>query len=356
MNLKSSIKKGIACFTTIFMVTCPLYAKTTSSLPTLTLEKCVEMGINMDTVLPEYTRKIELYTAKKGDYQNLASLEYQQAKTYIEQYETAKTYRKDVIYSTVLDSYQNLILLQEKINLGVKQIELQEKLLNQYSIKFKNGLCDKLTYENQVQELSNLKEEQEKNIKSFENLKASFLKLTNIDVNSYTLVPDYSYEEFDLKESISAYSSRIATELTKYQKNLAELSDTYFWDSIFTSGVGGSNPNYSTYIEGKINVADALAKVDTSYKNYKLSIENLYTTASNSLIDVNLKKAAYQTAQDNLKPLKLKYDTGYISEADYEQQTMACEQARLAYLSSIYNYNVNSYIIMHPWAYSAFSY
>lgn len=358
MALRSQIKKGIACLTTIFMITTPTFAATLTDTTTkpLSLEYAVEMGINMDDVLPSYTRKVEYYKAGKTDIPDLANYSYQQANVYIEQYNTSKVYRKDVVRKNVVDSYQNIILLEQKIALGKTQIALQEKTIKQSAIKLKNGMCDQLTYDKQVQTLSDLKKQQEKNINDLAMSKTSFLKLTNLNLDKYTYEPDFTYEEFKLKDTPTAYASGMANELTKYQKKLAELSDEHFWDTIYNAGPGGTAPTYATYTQKKIDVENALAIVDSNYKSYKEAIESLYTTATNSLKDVEIKKAAYEAAQVDLKPLEIKHKAGYISDFDYEQQVASIESKRLEYLSAVYTYNSNKFTLEHPWTLSMFAY
>lgn len=356
MALRTTFKKGLACLTTLFLIANPVLAQTTPQTKPLNIDYAIEMGINMDTKLPEYTRNIQKYEALKSDPISISSLEYQQYLVYIDQYETAKKYRKDTVAADVLESYQNYILLQQNIALCTSQISLQEKILKQYAIKLKNGMCDQLTYDKQAQTLQDLKEQQDTNQKNLASLKASFLRLTNLNLDTYTLEPDYTYEAFDLGKTSTAYATGVASELIKYQKRLAELSDSHFWDSIYTSGPDGTAPNYSTYVTGKLNVADALALVDSNYTNYKALIENQYTKTSTDLNDITVKKAAYEAAQADLKPLEIKYKAGYVSALDYETQLVTVESKRIQYLSSIYSYNVNKFLLEHPWSMASFAY
>lgn len=356
MALRMTLKKGLACLATLFLITTPVLAQTIPQTKPLSIDYAIEMGINMDTKLPEYSRKVQLYDALKGDYDNIAAYQYQQYNIYIDQYETSKIYRKDVIAKNVLESYQNIILLQEKINLCTSQIALEEKVSKQYAIKLKNGMCDQLAYDKQIQALQDLKDQKEKYEKTLTNSKAAFLKLTNLNLDNYTYEPDYTYEEFNLNATANSYASGMATELIKYQKSLAELSDSHFWDTIYNAGPNGTGPNYSTYVQQKINVADALAIVDSNYTLYRSAIESQYTTASTNLNDISIAKAAYEQAQTDLKPLEIKYRSGYISSLDYEQQLVNTATKKVEYLSAIYTYNINKFELEHPWSMEIFSY
>ena len=211
-------------------------------------------------------------------------------------------------------------------------------------------MCDQLTYDKQLQALEDLKIQQEKNIKDLDTAKSDFLRLTNLNLNAYICEPDYTYEELKITESPIAYASGMAGELIKYQKRLAELADTNFWDTIYNAGPDGTGPTYSTYLKQKVNVADALDLVDSNYKSYKSTIENQFTATINSFNDIATKKATYESAQTDLKALEIKHKAGYVSDFDYEKQLLNIETKKFEYLSAVYKYNMNKFQLEHPWS------
>lgn len=355
MQLNLFIKKGALYLTALLIMTTPTYGQS-DPLPVLTLEQATQKAISMDINISHYNQQIEVTKAKKEDIANLASLQYQTYATQINQSLAAKDYRKDVVAKNVMTTYQNIILLQENINILKKSITLQERLLKAYTIQLDYKMCDQLTYDKQAQRLTDLKMQLEKTQYSLNQLKTEFSRLTYLDIDRYTLTPDYTYEPLVMEDSITTYASRMATELTRYQKQLAELSNTYFWDTYATAGIGGTAPTYATYFEGKVNVAQGLDNVETLYKNYKGAIESQYFTTSSQFNDLKIKETAYNTAKKDLKPLEIKYELGYVSELTYLQQLANIDAANIDYLTAVSNYRLAVFQLENPWTLPCFNF
>lgn len=351
MRLKT-IKKNIAAS---LVIACSLFtpmyaADAKEALPELDLKYAIEMGIGMDDMIPQYARNITVYEANKEDTRNTGSQMYQNYQISANEAETKIAYRKDIITKSVLNSYYGIINTQEAIKLNESSIALQEKLLKQNKIRLDKGMYSQFNYDKDTQALADLKEQGKQYEKDLANLKSQFLKMTNINVDKYTMTPNYTYNEFDLEKPINAYASSAAGELVKYQKQLAEVSESFFWDTIYQSGPGGGGPTYSTYITKKVEVQNKLDNVETAYKNYKQVIESKYIQVEKELSDLTTKLAAYEYAEKALKPLEIKYKAGYVSAMELERQQLDVESKKFEYLRAVETYNVHKFQIEHPWS------
>lgn len=348
MKLGRMVKGTTVLMTSMALLATPAWAEQESK-PVLEMQKAIDMAVGKDDTLGQYNRDIEVYKEQTEEMRDISSFRYSSKQIDVRETEQKKEFRKDIIANEVENDYNNMVLLGKKIELLEEQINLGEKQVKQAKIKKDRGYCDTLTYEKIVQEVENKKVSKEQLQKNLEDAKKSFLKLTNLDVDKYVLVADETYTPFVLEKSLSAYSSEMANELTKYADQKATLNVDNFWDTIYQSGTGGTGPTYTQYLEGKANVQTAKEQVEASYDNYKLLIETKYTALSTQLDAVKNKKDNYNTNVKDMKVAEIKYKAGYLSAIDYETQKVKLDALQVEYLEEVFRYNELKAQVEKPW-------
>lgn len=326
----------------------PLWAaETTKSV--LEVQKAIDMAIGKDDKIGQYSRNIEVYKEQQTGTSDISTLNYNTKKVDIEENEQKKVYRKDVLAKDVIDAYQNMVLLQKNINLLEEQVSLNEKQVKQIEIKKEKGYSDELTYEKTVQTLENTKVSLEQASKNLVDAKKSFLQLTNLSVDNYTLELDAKYEPLILDKDITAYATGMATQLVKYENQKVQLNEENFWDTIYQSGPEGGGPTYATYLEQKANMQNAKDSAKSAYDNYKLLIQTKYTTLSAQQDTIQTKMNDYNTALKDMRVLEIKYKAGYVSAIEYETQKVQLDTLEVEYLKAVFNYNSLKEEIEKPW-------
>lgn len=324
--------------------------------PVLELQKAIDMAIGKDDTLGQYSRNITVYKEQKESMKDISSLGYSTKQIDIDSTEQKKSFRKDVLTKDVTDAYQNMVLLEKNIALLEKKISLGEKQVKQAQIKKDKGYCDELTYEKVVQELENTKVNKSQTEKNLEDAKKSFLQLTNLNVDHYTLEMDETYTPFVLEKSISEYASGMATTLVKYNDKKVQLTEDNFWETIYKSGPEGGGPTYDTYLEKKASVETSKEEVKSAYDMYKLMIETKYTALNAQLDTVKNKMDSYKTSEKDMKVIEIKYNAGYVSAIDYETQKVQLEALELAYLQEVFTYNQLKEQVEKPWTMSGYAF
>lgn len=355
MKLKHTMQKAIVVMASLAILVSPTWAAEETK-PVLELQKAIDMAIGKDDTLGQYSRDITVYEEQKESKRDVSSLDYSLKKIDIEETEQKKIFRKDVIAKDVTVGYENMVLLEKNIELLDKKISLGEKQVKQAQIKKEKGYCDELTYEKTLQELENTKTSKAQAEKNLEDAKKSFLKLTNLNVDKYTLVADETYTPLVLEKSISEYASGMATTLVKYADQKAQLNEENFWDKIYSSGEGGTGPTYATYLEQKSNVQTTKENVKSTYDTYKLLIETKYTALNTQLDVVKNKMDNYKTSEKDMKVTEIKYNAGYVSAIDYETQKVQLDALEVDYLEQVFRYNQLKAQMEKPWTMSEYSF
>lgn len=355
MKLKHMMQKVIVVMASMAILVSPTWAAEEAK-PVLELQKAIDMAIGKDDTLGQYSRNITVYEEQKESMKDVSSVGYSSKKIDIEETEQKKIFRKDVIARDVTVGYENMVLLEKNIELLDKKISLGEKQVKQAQIKKEKGYCDELTYEKTLQELENTKTSKAQAEKNLEDAKKSFLKLTNLNVDKYTLVADETYTPLVLEKSISEYASGMATTLVKYADQKAQLNEENFWDKIYSSGEGGTGPTYATYLEQKSNVQTTKENVKSAYDTYKLLIETKYTALNTQLDVVKNKMDNYKTSEKDMKVTEIKYNAGYVSAIDYETQKVQLDALEVDYLEQVFRYNQLKAQMEKPWTMSEYSF
>ncbi|ADZ84634.1 TolC family protein [Cellulosilyticum lentocellum] len=356
MKLNKGIKKALLLLSVTSLITTSVLAAPVTEKKELDLDYAITMAISKDETLGEYARNTAVYTEQKKSIENIGSVEYSSKKIAIEELNQKKQFQKDRITKEVTEQYQNIVLLQRNIELLKKQINLNENQVKQVTIKKEKGFCDELTYEQAVQSLEESKVKKEQTEKNLGDAKKSFLNLTNINTDNYILKEENTYEPFVLDQSINSYATAMATKLLKYENEKVNLSEDDFKENIYKSGVGGTGPKYSDYLEQKINVENSKVKLQTSYDKYRLLIETQYTVLSAQLDSINTKANEYKNSVKEMKALEIKYKAGYISTLDYETQKVALDAKQVDYLNEVYKYNILKMQFEKPWTMSEYSF
>lgn len=355
VKLNHIVKKAVVVMASMSLLVNPTWAAEEEK-PVLELQKAIDMAISKDDTLGQYSRNITVYEEQKESMKDVSSVGYSSKKIDIEETEQKKAFRKDVIARDVTVGYENMVLLEKNIELLDKQISLGEKQVKQAQIKKEKGYCDELTYEKTVQELENTKVSKAQAEKNLEDAKKSFLQLTNLNVDKYTLVADETYTPLTLEKSINEYASGMATTLTKYDTEQAQLNEEHFWDTIYKSGEGGTGPTYVTYLEQKANVQTTKENVKSAYDAYKLLIETRYTALNTQLDVVKNKMDNYKTSEKDMKVAEIKYNAGYVSAIDYETQKVQLAALEVDYLEQVFKYNQLKAQIEKPWTMSEYAF
>lgn len=141
----------------------------------------------------------------------------------------------------------------------------------------------------------------------------------------------------------------MANELTKFADQKATLNVDNFWDTIYQSGVGGTGPTYTTYLENKAQVQTAKEQVKANYDNYKLLIEKKYTELNAQLDAIKSKKDSYNISIKDMKVAEIKYKAGYLSAIDYETQKVQLDALQVEYLEQIFKYDELKTQVEKPW-------
>ncbi len=348
MKLGHMLKAATVLMASVALLATPTWAAEEAK-PVLEIQKAIDMAIGKDDILGQYSRNIEVYKEQTEEMRDISSLAYSTKQLDTREAEQKKTFRKDTIANEVENDYNNMFLLEKRISLLDEQINLGEKQIKQAKIKKDRGYCDALTYEKIVQEVENKKVSKMQLEKNLEDAKKDFLNLTNLDVDKYVLVADETYQPFVLEKSLSAYSSDMANELTKYADQKATLNVDNFWDTIYKSGDGGTGPTYTQYLEGKANVETAKEQVKASYDNYKLLIETKYTALAPQLDTIKNKKDNYNTSVKDMKVAEIKYKSGYLSAIDYETQKVQLDALQVEYLEEVFKYKELKKQVEKPW-------
>lgn len=356
MKLNKGIKKALLFLTVTSLLTTSVLAAPVTEKKELDLAYAITMAIGKDETLGEYSRNIEVYKEQKLTADNLSSSMYTSKVIDIAETERKKQYRKDVIAKEVTEQYQNIVLLQRNIELLKEQISLNENQVKQVTIKKEKGFCDELTYEQTVQSLEEAKVKKEQAEKNLDDAKKSFLKLTNLNLDKYTLKVDDTYKPFILDKGISSYASGMASELVKYADEKVKLSEDSFWENIYQSGPDGTGPTYAAYLEEKTKVENSKVNAKTMYDKYRLLIETKYTILSAQLNTINTKANEYKNSVKEMKALEIKYKAGYISTLDYETQKVALDAKQVDYLNEVYKYNILKMQFEKPWTMSEYSF
>lgn len=349
MKLNKGINKVLLFLSVICLLITSVFAAPVIEKKALNLDEAINMAISKDDALAQYSRSIEVYKEQRKAISDLSLGTYNEKSLLINEAEQNREYRKDAIMKDVTEQYQNVILLQKNIDLLKQQITLNEKQVKQTYIKKEKGFCDALTYEKAVQDLETVKKNKVQTEEKLEDVKQSFLKLTNINLDQYILQVDYMYEPFVLEGNISSYASGMATKLVKYTEERIQLSEENFWEKISTAGVGGTAPTYDVYLEQKVALQNSKEKAKSVYDTYKLLIETRYTALNGQLDTIKAKESEYKTSVKEILALEIKYKAGYISTLNYETQKFDLEAKQLAYLNEIYNYNIMKIQIEKPW-------
>nr|WP_302599530.1 TolC family protein [uncultured Cellulosilyticum sp.] len=350
-----AIGKAMALMLGVSLAITPVCATETTK-PVLEIQKAIDMAIGKDDTIGQYSRNIEVYKEQQTGISDISSLNYNTKKIEIEETEQKKVYRKDVLTKEVTDAYQNMVLLQKNMDLLEEQINLGEKQVKQIQIKKEKGYSDELTYEKAVQNLENTKVSLEQVEKNLEDAKKSFLQLTNLNVDNYTLELDATYEPLVLDKDITAYATGMANQLVKYMNQKVELNEENFWDTIYQSGPEGGGPTYATYLEQKVSMQNAKDNAKSAYDTYKLLIQTKYTALNAQLDTVKTKMNAYNTALKDMRVLEIKYKAGYVSAIDYETQKTQLDALEVDYLKEVFGYNSLKGQIEKPWTMSEYSF
>lgn len=340
--------KALAVIMGMSLIMTPVWAAEAEK-PVLEIQKAIDMAIGKDDVLGQYSRNLEVYKEQKKEMYDLSTASYNTKVIDVEETEQKKVYRKDVLAKNVTDAYQNMVLLQKNINLLEEQISLGTKQVQQAKIKKEKGYCDELTYEKAVQALENSKVSLDQTEKKLVDAKKSFLQLTNLNVDNYTLELGVDYEPFVLDEDIVSYATGMANQLVKYTTQKAQLGEDDFWAHIYQSGPEGGGPTYTTYLEQKASVQNAKDNAKSAYDTYKLLIQTKYTSLNAQLDAIQTKASEYNTSIKDMRILEIKYEAGYVSAIDYETQKVALDAKQVEYLNQVYEYNSLKTQVEKPW-------
>lgn len=350
-----ALGKAMAVMLGVSLAITPVWAAETTK-PVLEVQKAIDMAIGKDDKIGQYSRNIEVYKEQQTGTSDISTLNYNTKKVEIEENEQKKVYQKDVLTNEVIDGYQNMVLLQKNMDLLEEQISLGEKQVKQIQIKKEKGYSDELTYEKAVQELENKKVSLEQTSKNLEDAKKSFLQLTNLNVDNYTLELDAKYEPLVLEKDIVSYATGMANQLVKYMNQKVQLNEENFWDTIYQSGPEGGGPTYATYLEQKANVQNAKENAKSAYDTYKLLIQTKYTTLNAQQDAIQTKTNNYNTSLKDMRVLEIKYKAGYVSAIEYETQKAQLDALEVEYLKAVFDYNSLKNQIEKPWTMAEYAF
>ena len=337
-------KRGIKLLA-ILMMSIMSIACMASELPVLKLETAIKSAINTDGTLKVYEKQLHAAQERMLNTFNMPVTTYQVNNLNKQDYEQMIKYRKDALAYQVTKLYNEILVLQKKVDFYPTQLAMEERDFKQAQIKYNNGLISRLDYE-----LAESKLEKQKNSlvdleAQLEENRVVFQELTKYNVKNYQLENSEEIEFYTYRGNVQRHFEENVDQMLKYTKELAELND----NNVFYDMMATNDYSTSTYYTNKANAANTLNNIEVSKQQRISTLNTLYTTLLTT--EKNIKEIEQSVAdlEKTLVSLKVQYENGAISELAVRRQEQEIESLELNLFEARMKYTSLVEAIKKPW-------
>jgi outer membrane protein TolC len=318
-----------------------------------------KMGISLKQLIFDSGRTKSLIKSKKGDV-NFAYLEYQKTK-------------QELIYK-VKESYFNILIAKNLLNLAEEKVNLYKKHLQMISAKEKQGMAtyqERLKCETEISQ-ANLNF---LNASNYYQLCLSSLNLLlGRDINSSFELEDYeipddfnlSYEEclkFAYKNRIELKQINIQEEISKSLLNLAKAEKypsisttatyeyydekyppkeaTYNIGILFTFPLYDGGSRNSNVEKAKIQVELKKIQEEKIKQSISLEVKEAYQNLISAKERMKIAEIYLKQTEENLKMIEKKYNLGMANLIELLDVKNLYIQANTDYIKEKYNFYIS---------------
>lgn len=300
----------------------------------------------------------------------------------------------DTLTQKVTKAYNAIVTSQMKIDNAAKELEINNKLLNDQKLKFSLGIVTETNLKTTELQIQKAENDQKLSMNTLKDAQYNFKVLTGKDVTQYSLEQDITYEKLKIDGDLDEYFDSVIESYLKYKSELIALEKDYYHDSdnkvtqddvttakntsdsatapTITDGetyeqyMEAYNKYESeksayknalssrlTYLSTKLSMDQSDTSLDETKKQLKETLKGLYTSILSEEDTINYEKQNIELTNKQLSDAKLKYDLGLITQSDYDKLVASDEELNIELRSAIDSYNTLKTEIEKPWIVSS---
>ena len=353
MRAKSELIKKLLVLTMVGVIGVTTLAETTDK-KLLTrqeaVKKAMDMSIQLKTISKQLDATRETMRKKMEDYTTFKTYEYEDMRIGMQQQQQQQDYLKDKIEFSVSTNYNDTLLLQKELLLLNQKIELGTKEVKQAEIKKRSGVLDEVSYQKYILNLNSLKTQKSSKETELKKVQQNFNLLTNIDITQYELEDKITYTPYIFGNTIEFYINSKVNDMVQYNQEAAEYyEETKLDRMLIGDGPAYLVPDKEADLQSKATISDKYSTVEQMKNSYKTSLMNVYASLVATTKQLEELQGQYKVKEKELKVIEIKYNAGLVSAYDYEKAQCEFDELALNILMTTNSCQELQTSIQKPW-------